>query len=93
MSNATKIMICTECNIYNSDQYWLLDGICVTTCPDGRFKGMNSTLHTCMHCSSNCNTCVTTSVTCTSCGQLGGLQSYMYTDHVCYVTCPTNTYA
>jgi proprotein convertase subtilisin/kexin type 5 len=54
---------------------------------------MTGPLFACLICSSNCNTCLTTSVTCTTCGLLGGLQSYMYSDSVCYVTCPTNTYA
>ena len=93
MSNTTKIMYCTTCAIYLGEQHYLNDGACINPCPDGKFKTINNSVHTCMFCDPNCNTCVTTDTYCTSCGFLGGLQSYMYTDNVCYVTCPTNTYA
>jgi proprotein convertase subtilisin/kexin type 5 len=93
MSNSTLILLCTHCIIIGPDQYYLNDGSCVITCPDGRYKGINGSEPTCLICSSNCNTCVTTNTYCTSCGLIGGLQSYIYSDNKCYVTCPANTYA
>jgi len=84
---------CTHCILYNTVQYYLNDYSCVDTCPDGRYKGLNGAEPTCLSCSSNCNTCITSANNCLTCGLLGGLSSYLYSDHVCYVTCPNNTYA
>ena len=84
---------CTHCIMQNSVQYYHNDYACVDICPDGRYKGLNGSEPTCLSCSPNCHTCVTNATNCLTCSLLGGLQSYLYSDKVCHVTCPNNTYA
>lgn len=57
MTTDTHILSCTHCILVGPDQYYLNDGACVTTCPIGRFKGLNVLEPTCLNCSSNCHTC------------------------------------
>lgn len=57
MTTDTHILSCTHCILVDPDQYYLNDGGCVTTCPIGRFKGLDALEPTCLNCSSNCHTC------------------------------------
>ena len=62
---------------------------CPANCPDGQYS---DTPATCALCDNNCATCNNLAITCLSCGIQAGAQSYLYSDHVCYVNCPPGTY-
>ncbi len=63
-----------------SNYYW--DGVCVNTCPNTTFAGVN----VCNPCINNCLTCVSNSV-CTTCKL-----SYYLSNGTCDLVCPGGTY-
>lgn len=60
------------------------------TCTTGQYADSSTT---CALCDSNCATCTSSPTNCLSCGIITGFQSYLYSDAVCYTTCPAGTYA
>jgi proprotein convertase subtilisin/kexin type 5 len=85
-TNCLSASACLSC----STGYLVYGGTtCPASCPTGQFSDSAST---CALCNSNCLTCATSSTHCLSCGILSGAQSYLYSDNICYINCPTATF-
>ncbi|XP_031505761.1 uncharacterized protein LOC116268094 [Nymphaea colorata] len=62
---------------------------CSSQCPFGQYIDTSTT---CAPCNANCASCKTSATTCTTCGLISGSQAYLYSDNVCYTTCPNGSY-
>lgn len=63
-----------------------------STCGSCAGNTFANTASTCALCDANCLTCSVTSTRCLTCGLISFAQSYLYTDNVCYTTCPAGSY-
>ena len=77
----------------SNNQFLYLNGTqttCLSTCPDGYYAGVNSSLGLCQPCNAKCKTCFgSMDYQCFGCVN----PFYFYTDNfACLNTCPLNTY-
>ena len=49
--------ISSKCDTCNNDEYYILDGNCISKCPDGYYSATNNGIKICKECYQNCMTC------------------------------------